>query len=118
MFLIEVTADQLLQQAVNGVSKGAVYALIAVGYTMVYGVLQLINFAHGEVYMLGAYFAYYPAKWAGYIPEEGGEKPKVPILLIGAFIFMSMAADNHGKGLAIPGFRGFNSTPSRRRSAM
>lgn len=92
MFLIEVTADQLLQQIVNGVSKGAVYALIAVGYTMVYGVLQLINFAHGEVYMLGAYFAYYPAKWAGYIPDEGGEKPKVPLYFIGAFIFISMLA--------------------------
>ena len=43
------------QQLINGLSLGAVYALIALGYTMVYGILQLINFAHGEVYMLGAY---------------------------------------------------------------
>ena len=43
------------QQLVNGLALGAVYALIALGYTMVYGILQLINFAHGEVYMLGAY---------------------------------------------------------------
>ena len=43
------------QQLINGLALGAVYALIALGYTMVYGVLQLINFAHGEVYMLGAY---------------------------------------------------------------
>jgi branched-chain amino acid transport system permease protein len=43
------------QQLINGCALGAVYALIALGYTMVYGILQLINFAHGEVYMLGAY---------------------------------------------------------------
>ncbi len=45
----------LIQQLVNGLTLGAVYALIALGYTMVYGILQLINFAHGEIYMLGAY---------------------------------------------------------------
>lgn len=44
-----------LQQIANGLTLGGVYALIALGYTMVYGVLELINFAHGEVYMLGAY---------------------------------------------------------------
>ena len=43
------------QQIINGLALGAVYALLALGYTMVYGILQLINFAHGEVYMLGAY---------------------------------------------------------------
>ena len=46
-----------LQQLVNGLTIGGIYALIAVGYTMVYGVIQLINFAHGEIYMLGAFFA-------------------------------------------------------------
>lgn len=45
----------LLQQLINGLTLGSVYALIALGYTMVYGILQLINFAHGEIYMLGAY---------------------------------------------------------------
>jgi len=48
-----------LQQLVNGLSLGSIYALIALGYTMVYGVLRLINFAHGDVYMLGAYAGYY-----------------------------------------------------------
>ncbi|MBI5191348.1 MAG: branched-chain amino acid ABC transporter permease [Nitrospirae bacterium] len=47
--------ELFLQQIVNGLTVGAVYALIALGYTMVYGILQLINFAHGEIYMLGAY---------------------------------------------------------------
>lgn len=46
----------LEQQLINGLTLGLVYALIAVGYTMVYGVIELINFAHGEVYMLGAFF--------------------------------------------------------------
>jgi branched-chain amino acid transport system permease protein len=55
-----VEALQLfLQQFINGVQIGSVYALIAVGYTMVYGVLRFINFAHGDVYMLGAYFGFY-----------------------------------------------------------
>ncbi len=46
----------IVQQLINGLTVGCVYALIALGYTMVYGILELINFAHGEVYMLGAYF--------------------------------------------------------------
>lgn len=45
----------LLQQLINGLTLGGVYAIIALGYTMVYGILELINFAHGEIYMLGAY---------------------------------------------------------------
>ncbi|MEK7196340.1 MAG: branched-chain amino acid ABC transporter permease, partial [Nitrospirota bacterium] len=44
-----------VQQVINGLTVGGVYALIALGYTMVYGILDLINFAHGEIYMLGAY---------------------------------------------------------------
>jgi branched-chain amino acid transport system permease protein len=47
--------DELIQQLANGVTKGSYYALIALGYTMVYGIIQLINFAHGEVFMLGAF---------------------------------------------------------------
>ena len=46
-----------IQQLINGLTLGAVYALIALGYTMVYGILELINFAHGEIYMIGAYLA-------------------------------------------------------------
>jgi branched-chain amino acid transport system permease protein len=46
---------ELVQQLVNGLSNGAIYALIALGYTMVYGILKLINFAHGEVFMVGAF---------------------------------------------------------------
>jgi branched-chain amino acid transport system permease protein len=57
--------ETLLQQVINGLSLGAIYALIALGYTMVYGVLRLINFAHGDVYMLGAFAGYYLANALG-----------------------------------------------------
>ena len=46
--------DIFLQQIVNGLTLGSVYAVVALGYTMVYGIIQLINFAHGEVVMIGA----------------------------------------------------------------
>ena len=54
-----------LQQLINGVSLGAIYSLIALGYTMVYGVLKLINFAHGDIYMVGAFMGYYLANGLG-----------------------------------------------------
>src|SRR5712692_4957525 len=54
--------NEFLQQVVNGVAWGSLYALIALGYTMVYGVLRLINFAHGDVYMIGAMVAFYAAR--------------------------------------------------------
>lgn len=50
---------EFVQHIVNGLSLGSIYALIALGYTMVFGILQLINFAHGDVYMLGAFIGYY-----------------------------------------------------------
>src|SRR3954471_17998453 len=50
---------ELFQQLINGLALGAIYALIALGYTMVYGVLRFINFAHGDVFMLGAFAGYY-----------------------------------------------------------
>ncbi|KGR86756.1 branched-chain amino acid ABC transporter permease [Lysinibacillus odysseyi] len=53
-----------IQQLVNGVSLGSIYALIALGYTMVYGIIKLINFAHGDVFMLGAFIGFYAiARW-------------------------------------------------------
>ncbi|MEB2343555.1 MAG: branched-chain amino acid ABC transporter permease [Deltaproteobacteria bacterium] len=57
--------EQFLQQLLNGIAWGGIYALIALGYTMVYGVLRLINFAHGEVYMVGAMTGYYVAHALG-----------------------------------------------------
>ncbi len=51
--------EQFLQQVINGISLGSIYALIALGYTMVYGIIKLINFAHSDVYMIGAYVGYF-----------------------------------------------------------
>ena len=50
--------DTFLQQVVNGLTLGCVYAVVALGYTMVYGIIQLINFAHGEIFMVGAFGGY------------------------------------------------------------
>jgi branched-chain amino acid transport system permease protein len=54
-----LSSTEFIQQLINGLSLGAFYALIALGYTMVYGVLRFINFAHGDVFMLGAFGGYY-----------------------------------------------------------
>jgi branched-chain amino acid transport system permease protein len=65
---------QLLgQQLINGISLGALYGLIAVGYTMVYGIIRLINFAHGDIVMMSCYFAFFGYAlfnfpwWASYL---------------------------------------------------
>lgn len=62
--------EQLLQQLVNGISLGSIYALIALGYTMVYGIINLINFAHGDIYMIGAYIGFAATTFfgMGFIP--------------------------------------------------
>src|SRR5688572_32522848 len=63
--------DWFLQQLINGLALGGIYALIALGYTMVYGVLRFINFAHSDVLMLGAFAAYFLAPAvAGIFPPQ------------------------------------------------
>lgn len=54
-----MSIQAFFQHLANGISLGSLYALIAIGYTMVYGILRLINFAHGDIFMLGAYIAFY-----------------------------------------------------------
>lgn len=51
--------QSFMQQLINGLSLGSIYALLALGYTMIYGIIKIIHFAHGDVYMLGAFFGYY-----------------------------------------------------------
>lgn len=55
-----------LQQMINGLSLGSIYALIALGYTMVYGIINLINFAHGEIYMMGAFVGFFAVNVLGF----------------------------------------------------
>jgi branched-chain amino acid transport system permease protein len=64
--------ETFLQQLINGISQGSAYALIALGYTMVYGVLRLINFAHSDVYMFGAFMGFYLAnsRWIKSLGES------------------------------------------------
>src|SRR3954469_8096095 len=62
--------QEFLQQLINGLSVGSIYALIAVGYTMVYGVLQLINFAHGDVFMVGAIVTLIVARFFGFVGAD------------------------------------------------
>lgn len=54
---------EFIQQLINGLALGSVYALLALGYTMVYGIIQLINFAHGEIYMIGAFAGFYASTY-------------------------------------------------------
>lgn len=70
--------DTFLQQLVNGVTAGSVYAVVALGYTMVYGIIQLINFAHGEVVMIGAMVAFTVIN----VLAAGG-MPPLAVVLIG-----------------------------------
>ncbi len=80
--------SELLQQIINGISLGSIYALIALGYTMVYGVLRFINFAHGDVFMVGAFVGYYAAPYV--VPLVGGNLFLAgPIVLLLSMIICS-----------------------------
>jgi branched-chain amino acid transport system permease protein len=90
--------ETFLQQLVNGISQGSAYALIALGYTMVYGVLRLINFAHSDVYMLGAFTGYYLANNSWIKATLGQSALSAVLILLGA---MALCA---GAGILIERF--------------
>jgi branched-chain amino acid transport system permease protein len=73
--------QEFLQQLANGIAWGSIYALIALGYTLVYGILRLINFAHGDIYMVGAFAAYYLARLAG-VQSDTATSPAVALLVM------------------------------------
>ncbi len=77
---MELFFTQLPQQLVNGLTLGAVYALIALGYSMVYGILQLLNFAHGDVYMVGAFVGF--GVMTALLPQAGPLAPAWLIILL------------------------------------
>ncbi|MDR1955908.1 MAG: branched-chain amino acid ABC transporter permease [Treponema sp.] len=126
-----MTSELFLQYLSNALSLGSLYALIAIGYTMVYGILRLINFAHGDVFMLGGYAAFYGISmffmpwWVGFIVAFGltgifgiglervayrplRESPKISIMIsaIGAsFLMENLATVIFGgrpKGFPVP----------------
>ncbi len=80
-----------LQQLVNGLTLGSVYGLIAIGYTMVYGIIGMINFAHGEVYMISAYLAAISLALLAYFGIES-----FPLLILGTLIFTVVVTGVYG----------------------
>ena len=79
-----------IQQVINGLAQGGIYALIAIGWTTVFGIVGVMNWTHGEVYMLGAY--------AGYFLTTAGHLPLVPALLLSMVIgsLIAMLVDQLG----------------------
>ena len=88
-----------LTLTVNGLTAGSVYALIALGYSMVYGILKLLNFAHGDVYMMGAFFGYFALHGLG-----GPISPSVDAWLVVAFMFLVAMVGCGFLGVAIERF--------------
>src|SRR5215470_1548647 len=87
------------QELVNGITIGALYALVALGFTMVYGVLKLLNFAHGDLYMVGAYIGFFVIQWFG---GPSHLTIAVPLLLV--IMFVLAAGVVGGLGVAIERF--------------
>jgi branched-chain amino acid transport system permease protein len=88
-----------VQQLVNGLTLGGVYALIALGYTLVYGVLQLLNFAHGDVYMVGAFIGFFVMTGLG-----GPEAAIVPVWVMITLMFVAAMAGAGVLGVLVERF--------------
>lgn len=80
-----------LQQLLNGLTVGSTYALIAIGYTMVYGIIGMINFAHGEVYMIGSYVTFIALTGLAMLGLES-----LPLLILGAFLLSMLVTSAYG----------------------
>jgi branched-chain amino acid transport system permease protein len=87
------------QELVNGVTTGALYSLIALGFSMVYGVLKLLNFAHGDLYMVGAYIGFFVIQWFG-----GAQHLTIAVPLLLVIMFVLAAGLVGGLGVAIERF--------------
>ena len=87
------------QELVNGITTGALYALVALGFSMVYGVLKLLNFAHGDLYMVGAFIGYFVIQWFG-----GPSKLTIPVPLLLVIMFFLAAVVVGFLGVAIERF--------------
>jgi branched-chain amino acid transport system permease protein len=87
------------QELVNGLTTGALYALVALGFSMVYGVLKLLNFAHGDLYMIGAYIGFFVIQWFG-----GAQHLTIAVPLLLVIMFVLAAGLVGGLGVAIERF--------------
>ena len=88
-----------IQTVVNGLTTGSLYALIALGYTMVYGVLKLLNFAHGDLFMVGAFIGYFAIGWFG-----GPTALTIPVWLLVIIMLTIASIGVGGLGVAIERF--------------
>src|SRR5262244_467998 len=87
------------QELVNGITTGALYSLVALGFSMVYGILKLLNFAHGDLYMIGAYVGFFVIQWFG-----GPSALTIPVPLLLLVMFVLAAGLVGGLGVAIERF--------------
>ena len=87
------------QELVNGLTTGALYSLVALGFSMVYGVLKLLNFAHGDLYMVGAYIGFFVIQWFG-----GAQHLSIAVPLLLVIMFVLAAGLVGGLGVAIERF--------------
>jgi len=108
------SGEPIAQLAVDGLTVGALYAVIALGYTLVYGVLQLINFAHSEVFMLGAFGGLYAAR--AFVPGGGGGLPPGAPAAVG-LVAVGLVAGALAGALAALGLERAAYRPLRRRHA-
>src|ERR1700748_1028508 len=90
---------KFIQELVNGLTQGGLYALVALGYSMVYGVLKLLNFAHGDLYMVGAFVGYFVLQWFG-----GPTALVAPVPIVVLCMFLVSAAGVGGLGVVIERF--------------
>ncbi|MEJ6654560.1 MAG: high-affinity branched-chain amino acid ABC transporter permease LivH [Pseudomonas sp.] len=90
----------LLQQLLNGLTVGSTYALIAIGYTMVYGIIGMINFAHGEVYMIGSYIAFIVLAALALMGIES-----LPLLIIAALVVSMVVTSAYGYSIERVAYR-------------
>jgi len=88
-----------IQELINGIVIGALYSLVALGFSMVYGVLKLLNFAHGDLYMVGAFVGYFVIQWFG-----GSKALAIPVALLLVIMFVLAALLTGGLGVAIERF--------------
>ena len=94
-----LTWSYFFGQLVAGLTLGSLYALLALGYSMVYGILKLLNFAHGEVFMIGSYIGYFVLTALG-----GAVSPNVPVLLLILVMFVAAMAGSGALGVVVERF--------------
>ena len=105
---MEQFLSQLPQQLLNGLTLGSVYALIALGYSMVYGILQLLNFAHGDVYMIGAFIGF--GVMTAFLPEAGPLLPSAFIIIL-MFLAAMLGCGLLGIGIEWFAYRPLRNSP-------